>query len=59
MLLQADQQMLCCNCPELFCCCRDGKLNAVVFWYELRLTQDIVISTGPVGFGSGALMATL
>lgn len=51
--------MLCCIRLELFCWCRDGKLNAVVFWYELRLTQDIVISTGPVGIGSGILMATL
>ena len=50
--------MLCCICLEVLGCCRDGKLNAVVFWYQLRLTQDIVISTGPVGIGSGTPMAT-
>jgi len=51
--------MLCCIYLELLCCCRHGKLNAVVFWYELRLTQDIVISTGPFGIGSGIPMATI
>ncbi|KAL3131069.1 hypothetical protein ABBQ38_000384 [Trebouxia sp. C0009 RCD-2024] len=32
---------------------RDGKLNAVVFWYELRLTKDITLSTAPGTKGSG------
>jgi hypothetical protein len=32
---------------------RDGRFNAVVFWYELRLIDDIVINTGPDGLAAG------
>jgi protein arginine N-methyltransferase 7 len=30
---------------------REGKFNAVVFWYTLHLIDDITITTAPVGFG--------
>ena len=32
---------------------RDGKFNAVVFWYDLRLVDDVWLSTAPAGFGRG------
>lgn len=35
--------------------CRDGKLNAVVFWYKLQLAPDITLSTAPGSMGSGHL----
>ena len=37
--------------------CRTGRWNAVVFWYELNLTQDITVSTGPANIGSGNMLA--
>ncbi len=33
---------------------RDGILNAVVFWYKLRLAEGIEISTGPQAHTTGA-----
>ena len=32
---------------------RDGKFNAVVFWYDLRLVDDVWLSTAPAGFRRG------
>lgn len=33
----------------------DGNFNAVVFWFDLQLTPDVCISTGPAGLASGRL----
>jgi protein arginine N-methyltransferase 7 len=32
---------------------RDGKFNAVVFWFTLNLIDDIKITTAPLGFAPG------
>lgn len=32
---------------------RDGKFNAVVFWFTLNLIDDIKITTAPVGYAPG------
>lgn len=32
---------------------REGRFNAVVFWYTLNLIDDINITTAPPGFGPG------
>ncbi len=38
---------------------RPGVLNAIMFWFKLRLYDDVELSTGPEAVAAGALVYNL